>query len=227
MKTKLKYIAIASLLFVAGGFNSAKAITADELLATIVVPVYQFVIDTFSVVGQVLVNHNARIMAQESASAANATLITNLQAQVDAIATQNVGLDGGDLTGSIYCFINLGSELTGGASPGVYSSHSNGVLTFTSSTQLSLLDGGDVDAFLNTNTGVNGTGSSTGGTSTIFSYSLNGNIVTIFGIRDDGGNNFYYLTPDANLLVGDNAGLSDAGNNHEADFLVAVRADSC
>ncbi len=236
MKNKFRYVIVASLLFGASGFNSAKAITADELL----VAVQQFagqVVQAFTQVGQALGDHETRISDNDagiaalgSALAANATLISSMQTQIDAIEAQNVGLDGGDLTGSIYCFINYGSELTGssgGFPPGVYTSHSKGVLTFTSSTQLSFLDRGDVDAFLETNTGVIGTGSTTGGTSEIYSYSLTGNTVTIFGVGDNGENYMYYLTPDANLLAGDNAFLEDGGSNHSADLSIAVRADSC
>lgn len=67
MKNQLKYIIIASLLFGASGFNSAKAITADELL----VIVQQFatqVLQGFSLVGQVLVNHEERLSNLESAN---------------------------------------------------------------------------------------------------------------------------------------------------------------
>jgi len=80
MKTKLKYVIIASLIFGAIGFNSAKAITADELLANIVVPVYQFVIGTFATIGQVLVDHDARISDNE----AKVTALENAGVATDA-----------------------------------------------------------------------------------------------------------------------------------------------
>ena len=99
-------------------------------------------------------------------------------------------------------------------------------MTFTSSTQVTFSDGSDVDAFLDTSTGVIGTGSTTGEPSEIVSYSLNGNTVTIFEF-DPGENHMFYLTPDANLLVGDNAGIEDGGDNHYANLSIAVRADSC
>ena len=60
MNSKLKYIIVASLLYGASGFNSAKAITADELL----VAVQQFagqVVQAFTQVGQALGDHEARI----------------------------------------------------------------------------------------------------------------------------------------------------------------------
>ena len=53
MKTKLKYIIFAFLLFGVGAFNSAKAITTDELL----VAVQQFagqVVQAFTQIGQAL-----------------------------------------------------------------------------------------------------------------------------------------------------------------------------
>ena len=62
MNNKLKYIIVASLLYGASGFNSAKAITADELL----VAVQQFagqVVQAFTQVGQALGDHQARIDA--------------------------------------------------------------------------------------------------------------------------------------------------------------------
>jgi len=65
MKTKLKYILVASLLFGLSGFNSAKAITADELL----VAVQQFagqVVQAFTQVGQALSDHETRISNLET-----------------------------------------------------------------------------------------------------------------------------------------------------------------
>ena len=76
MKTILKYIVIASLLFGASGLNSAKAITADELL----VAVQQFaaqVVQAFNQVGQVLGDHETRISDNE-------TTITVLEAEPKA-----------------------------------------------------------------------------------------------------------------------------------------------
>ncbi len=90
MKTKLKYIVIASLLFGASGFNSAKAITADELL----VAVQQFaaqVVQAFNQVGQVLGDHETRISDNETtitvlenADAATGARITALEAEPKA-----------------------------------------------------------------------------------------------------------------------------------------------
>ncbi len=60
MKHKFKYAIVGALLFAASGFNSAKAITADELL----VAVQQFagqVVQAFTQVGQAFVNHETRI----------------------------------------------------------------------------------------------------------------------------------------------------------------------
>ena len=234
MKKKFKFILVASLLFGVSGFNSAKAITADELLgfmqayAASVQENFDLVIQIFGEHETRLSDGDARIAALESDLAANASLISSMQTQIDQLQMQNAGFDSGDLTGSTYCFINYGSELTGGSFPGVYTSHSKGALMFTSSTQVSILDGGDVDAFLDTNTGVVDAGATTGGSSDVVNYSLNGNIVTLFGVRDDGGDNIYHLSPDANLLMGDNASVSaSASSDHEADLLVAVRADSC
>ena len=150
-------------------------------------------------------------------------LVTSLQTKIDSLEAQNIGVNAGDLVGKIFCFINLGTELTGGANPGVYTSHVEGIMTFTSSTQLSFLNGSNVDAFLDTNTGVIGTGSVTPGTSTTFNYSLTENILTVAGL----GSENFFLTPDGNLLVGDLSGLEDAGNNHFANFTVAVRAGGC
>lgn len=65
MKDILKYAVTASLVFGASGFNSAKAVTADELL----VSVQQFagqVVDAFEQVGQALGGHEARITALEA-----------------------------------------------------------------------------------------------------------------------------------------------------------------
>ena len=174
-----------------------------------------------------IITHDSRMDALESSLAVTEALVLSLQTQINNLEAQNTGFSEGDLTGSIYCFINYGSELTGGAFPGVYTSHSNVVLTFTSATQLISSDGFNVDAFLNTNTGVNSTGSSSGDPSETVSYSLSGSTLTVFGTRDDGGNNLYHLTPDGNVLIGDNSSIGDSGNNHEADFSIAVRADSC
>ena len=64
MKTKLKYILVASLLFGLSGFNSAKAITADELLVGIQ-SVIGKVNQIFASIGQALVDHDTRITALE------------------------------------------------------------------------------------------------------------------------------------------------------------------
>lgn len=69
MKTKLKYLVIASLLFGASGFNSAKAITADELL----VAIQQYataVNQAFSQIGQLFADHDSRISDNDARIAA-------------------------------------------------------------------------------------------------------------------------------------------------------------
>ena len=236
MKKKFKFILVASLLFGVSGFNSAKAITADELLgfmqayAASVQENFDLVIQIFGEHETRLSDGDARIAALESDLAANASLISSMQTQIDQLQMQNAGFDSGDLTGSIYCFINVGSELTGssaGFSPGVYTSHSQGALMFTSATQLSILDGGGADAFLFTNTGLLDAENYPVGTINIYSYSLTGNIVTIFGKGAEGGDMFLFLTPDANLLLSDETSLQDGGANHGANMMIAVRGDSC
>ena len=139
--------------------------------------------------------------------------------------TQNSGLSGSYLTGSTYCFINYGSELIGGGAPGVYTSHVNAVLTFTSSTQVTLSNRTNVDSFLNTSTSVIDSASTSVDPIGAFSYSLNANTLTITGINDGGFSNLYHLTLDGNVLIGDNSRLD--GADHGADFTIAVRANSC
>ncbi len=168
---------------------------------------------------------NGNFSAAKTAIDDNNSRIEALESALAALEAQNSGFNGGDLTSSVYCFINYGSELTGGADPGVYTSHSNVVLTFTSSTQVSITSTSDVDAFLNTATGVIGTGTSSGGPAEVVNYTVSGSTLTLIGVRDDGGDNSYHLTPDGNVLIGDNA--SETGNNHEADLSIAVKADSC
>jgi hypothetical protein len=67
MRSKMKYVVVALLLFGSGAFNSAKAITADELLV-IIQNVAEQVSQAFENVGQVLVNHEARINNLENAN---------------------------------------------------------------------------------------------------------------------------------------------------------------
>ena len=128
MKTKLKYIIIASLLFGASGFNSAKAITADELLNTIVVPVYTAVIQAFTQIGQVLGDHDARISNLETepgeSSADNAPISVDCATQSLQAAIEAAPLHGktvitisGDCSDDIYVRRN-GITITGFTGPG-------------------------------------------------------------------------------------------------------------
>lgn len=91
MKTKLKYIIAASLLFGASGFNSAKAITADELL----VAVQQFagqVGQVFTQVGQALGDHETRISDNDARTLALEASMVALQDTVTTQATIIAGL---------------------------------------------------------------------------------------------------------------------------------------
>lgn len=64
---KLKYLVIAPMLFAMSGFNSAKAITADELLV-LVQNWSQQVADTFGQVSDILVSHEQRLNRLEGQS---------------------------------------------------------------------------------------------------------------------------------------------------------------
>ncbi len=61
---KLKYLVIAPMLFALSGLNSAKAITADELLV-LVQNWSQQVADTFGQVGDILFDHEGRLNTQQ------------------------------------------------------------------------------------------------------------------------------------------------------------------
>ena len=81
MKTKFKYIVLGSILFGLSGFNSAKAITADELL----VVVQQFagqVVQAFEQVGQALGDHETRISDNET----NVTALENADASISRLS---------------------------------------------------------------------------------------------------------------------------------------------
>jgi hypothetical protein len=153
--------------------------------------------------------------------------ISSLQVRLDTVEELNAGLNGGDFTGRIYCFFNVGRELVGDSTEdGIYISHNNLKLTFTSSTQVSILELGDVDAMLDTGTGNISSGDTRpGGTLTINSYSLTGNILNISGtdIID------LFVSPDGNLLVGNQASIegTDPNSVHNSNFRIAVRGDSC
>jgi len=92
MKTKLKYIVIASLIFGASGFNSVKAITADELL----VAVQQFagqVVQAFTIVSDALNDHETRIGDNESRttaleSADYGSQITGLESRIASLEAE-------------------------------------------------------------------------------------------------------------------------------------------
>jgi hypothetical protein len=153
--------------------------------------------------------------------------ISSLQARLDTVEELNAGLNGGDFTGRIYCFFNMGRELVGdSAEDGIYISHNNLRLTFTSPTQVSILELGDVDAMLDTGTGNVSTGDTRpGGTLTTNNYSVTGNILSISGtdIID------LFVSPDGNLLVGNQASIegTDPNSVHDSNFRIAVRGDSC
>jgi len=67
MKLKFRYAIAGAMLFALSGFNSAKAITADELLVLFQAYAAQ-VGQGFLVIGQVLGNHEARIASLENAN---------------------------------------------------------------------------------------------------------------------------------------------------------------
>ena len=67
MKNKFKITIVGALLFALSGFNSAKAITADELLVIIQVVATQ-VGQTLATMGQAIVNHESRIADLEDAN---------------------------------------------------------------------------------------------------------------------------------------------------------------
>jgi len=84
MKTKLKYIIFALLLFGVGAFNGAKAITADDLL----VAVQQFasqVIQAFTQVGQALGDHDGRISDTDARIAALEQLVDQQHQAMQAL----------------------------------------------------------------------------------------------------------------------------------------------
>ena len=163
--------------------------------------------------------NDSRIAALEST-------VLSMQSSIQNLESQSEGLGGGDFSGRTYCFFNVGRELVGeNPGSGIYISHSTLVLNFTSSTQVSITDGGDVDAMLETDTGVISTGDTTpGGTTTIDSYSVTGNILTITGAGAD-----FFISPDGNLLVGNQANIegTDPNSVHNSNFRIAVRGDSC
>jgi hypothetical protein len=148
--------------------------------------------------------------------------IDALLERVDALEAANVGLNGGDLDGNIYCMQGLGRELFGGDAPGVFMGYYRGVLTFTSSTQVAFSSSGEDSAWLNTNTGIVESGSDPAGGATMHNYFVMGNMLTV---PTKFGDLSLLISPDGNFLFGTGSSVTEEGL--DANLVMAVRAESC
>ena len=126
-------------------------------------------------------------------------LIESLSARVDELEAQNIGINGGDFTGRKYCLHGYGREQTGGNNAGIYYAHYRAVMRFTSPTQVSVKDLGEVEAFLQIPS-PHGNDTETSGArpSEIYPYVVIGNTLTI-NLGSEDGEQDYFISPDGNF----------------------------
>jgi hypothetical protein len=151
------------------------------------------------------------------------TEIDALTARMTVLEAENVGLNGGDLSGRGYCVQGNGRELTGGVTPGVYRSSYLGTLSFTDSSTGIFLKVRDADAFLNTSTGA-----ISGGVELPFeviqmTYIINGNSINVTLVGE--GDMLFHMSLDGNIMYGTSSDFS--GDNHEFDSIIGILSNAC